>query len=139
MTEKREPWYAKGIRFECTQCADCCHAHGEYDRVYLDRSEAESMAKLKSLSLEEFIDRHCFIEDGAVLLRFVEGKCGMLEGRRCGVYSARPAQCRTWPFWAENLSRRTWNSEIAPFCPGVGKGRVHTKTEIERAAGLRDA
>ncbi len=134
MTSTKPPWYAKGIRFECTQCADCCHAHGEYDRVYLTQAEAESMAKLKGLELEDFIRRHCIEEDGDLLLRFVDGKCGMLDGRRCGVYTARPEQCRTWPFWKENLSRRVWNSEIAPFCPGVGKGRLYTKGEIEKSA-----
>lgn len=138
MTSRQRPWYAKGIRFECTQCGDCCTAHGEYDRVYLDRTEAESMAKLRGLSFDDFVVRHCFEEDGRLLLRFIDGKCGMLEGKRCGVYSARPVQCKTWPFWRENLSKRVWNSEIVPFCPGVGKGRVHSRAEIDRAAALGD-
>ena len=28
-------------------------------------------------------------------------------------------QCRTWPFWPENMSSKAWTS-IAAFCPGVG-------------------
>ena len=29
----------------------------------------------------------------------------------CSIYRARPAQCRTWPFWPENLlSKRDWHS-----------------------------
>jgi Fe-S-cluster containining protein len=40
----------------------------------------------------------------------------------CGIYAARPMQCRTWPFWPENLkSPRHW-SEVKRRtpCPGMG-------------------
>ena len=34
-----------------------------------------------------------------------DGKTG------CSIYAERPAQCRTWPFWSENLtSRATWEA-----------------------------
>ena len=46
-----------------------------------------------------------------------------LDGARCSVYEARPTQCRTWPFWPENMTPRSWTS-IARFCPGVGKGTI---------------
>ena len=40
----------------------------------------------------------------------------------CGVYLARPMQCRTWPFWAENLeSPEAW-AATAAICPGIGSG-----------------
>jgi Fe-S-cluster containining protein len=42
----------------------------------------------------------------------------------CSVYRARPAQCRTWPFWPENLtSRRTWDAvKRRTPCPGMDSG-----------------
>lgn len=47
------------------------------------------------------------------------------------MYDIRPRQCRTWPFWPENMKRSFWEEEIAPFCPGIGQGRLFTAVEIE--------
>jgi Fe-S-cluster containining protein len=48
--------------------------------------------------------------------------CPFLDGSRCSVYGARPAQCETFPFWPENLkTKKRWN-ELASFCPGIGRG-----------------
>ncbi len=45
------------------------------------------------------------------------------EGKRgCSIYSVRPLQCRTWPFWPENIkSPQAWE-RVAQSCPGVNKG-----------------
>jgi Fe-S-cluster containining protein len=52
----------------------------------------------------------------------------------CSVYEARPLQCRTYPFWPSLLeSRRAWD---AMGCPGMGKGELHSREEIERAMAL---
>ena len=59
-----------------------------------------------------------------------KGNCLFLINDRCSVYKARPIQCRTWPFWNENMNAKTWNKEIALFCPGIGKGRKYTKESI---------
>jgi Fe-S-cluster containining protein len=55
-----------------------------------------------------------------------------LDGVRCSVYRARPEQCRTWPFWPENMSERVWTKEVKRDCPGIGIGRLHSPREIER-------
>ena len=48
--------------------------------------------------------------------------CPFLDGARCTVYEARPAQCGSFPFWPENVkSRKAWD-DLAAFCPGVGQG-----------------
>ena len=53
-----------------------------------------------------------------------------MKDNKCTVYQSRPIQCRTWPFWPENMNTKTWNNNIAKNCPGVGKGKVITKKEI---------
>lgn len=50
----------------------------------------------------------------------------------CSIYAARPLQCRTWPWWPENLaSRRSWEAvrKRTP-CPGMGQGTVHSVQQI---------
>ncbi|RKX73687.1 MAG: YkgJ family cysteine cluster protein, partial [Spirochaetes bacterium] len=48
------------------------------------------------------------------------------------VYDYRPLQCRSYPFWGSNLiSETAWN-ELEKNCPGVNKGKLHTKEQIER-------
>jgi Fe-S-cluster containining protein len=50
----------------------------------------------------------------------------------CGLYEARPEQCRTWPFWEGNLrSRKSWEETKKHVpCPGMDTGPVHDFVEI---------
>jgi len=52
--------------------------------------------------------------------------------RGCAIYSVRPNQCRTWPFWSGNLTRPDdWNI-AAKKCPGLNRGKLYTFEEIEK-------
>jgi Fe-S-cluster containining protein len=52
--------------------------------------------------------------------------------RVCGVYAARPLQCRTWPFWPGNLaSEEQWNA-AAVRCHGMNRGRKFSSEEIAK-------
>lgn len=49
---------------------------------------------------------------------------------RCTVHRERPTQCRTWPFWPENLkSRRTWR-QAGRNCEGIERGPTVSFREI---------
>jgi uncharacterized protein len=129
----RRPWYAEGLQFECRpDCGHCCTRHGDYDYVYLDPGDVARLAGHLGLGMREFRALHTRKDDGHTILRMDGPACPFLEGARCGVYDARPTQCRTFPFWPENLaSRRRWE-ELASFCPGIGNGpvvRLHTIRE----------
>jgi Fe-S-cluster containining protein len=51
--------------------------------------------------------------------------------RVCGIYPARPQQCRTWPFWDSNLrSRQAWEA-AGRHCHGIDRGQVHSLESIE--------
>ena len=54
----------------------------------------------------------------------------------CTVYPARPDQCRTWPFWPENVARRKDWEHVCEVCPGPGQGRVHTLAEIQNSLAM---
>ena len=52
-------------------------------------------------------------------------------GKYCEVYSTRPLQCRTWPFWKGLLANKHSWQAAAEGCPGMNKGRLFTQNEIE--------
>ena len=60
------------------------------------------------------------------------------ETRRCTVYTARPAQCRTWPFWKSNIENRDAWKATQEGCPGAGHGQLVQLEEIERRAAVID-
>ena len=56
--------------------------------------------------------------------------------RQCSVYEVRPLQCRTWPFWPENLwSKKTWD-HAAKRCHGMNAGHRHFTLDQIAAAGI---
>jgi Fe-S-cluster containining protein len=56
----------------------------------------------------------------------------------CSLYEARPSQCRTWPFWSENLtSEAAWQqAKNETPCPGMDTGKLISANEIRI---IRDA
>lgn len=130
-----KPWYREGLRFGCTNCSDCCRSHGEYVNVYLSVTDVTRLAGTLKLERKVFLHQYTDrVEDGIWKLKWPEDACVFLGEKGCTVYDGRPEQCRTWPFWPENLRRDVWEKEIAPFCPGVGEGRLYTLGEIRKLA-----
>ncbi|GJM21978.1 MAG: hypothetical protein DHS20C15_18930 [Planctomycetota bacterium] len=130
------PWYADGLRFECTACGKCCHNHGDgYEYVFSSRSERKALAEHFGVSLRRFEADYCERVAGRISFRGVDGACIFLQDGQCSVYRLRPKQCSTFPFWPELLeSRSTWEADVASFCPGVDQGPVHDLAEIRRRA-----
>lgn len=128
--------FENGVRFECQGSGKCCMSRGSYGYVYLSADDRKRMAQELSLPVRTFTRRYCEQSHGLYHLKNPEKDCQFLEGTRCGIYAGRPTQCRTWPFWPENMNPRTWNSEVAPFCAGIGKGKLHSPEEIERSLAL---
>ena len=128
-------WYEDGIRFSCKGCGECCVDRGEYAYVFLNEGEEKSLAGILSMEVDEFLHRYTASVDGFIALVNEGEACVFLDsGGRCTVYRSRPQQCRTWPFWPEVLNRKTWRAEVAPHCPGIGKGRLHMRRDIDRIA-----
>jgi Fe-S-cluster containining protein len=127
-----EKFWENGIRFQCQGSGNCCVSRGGYGYVYMTLEDRQRMAKTLGLSTRSFTTKYCLKEDGIWrLANPPEGDCLFFKARRCTVYEGRPTQCRTWPFWPETLKPKTWTGEVAAFCPGVGKGRVWSKDEVE--------
>ncbi len=108
-------------------------SRGAYGYVYVTLDDRRRIARLLRLPTQVFTRQYCEKEHGIWKLKDFTKACRFLEGKSCGIYQARPTQCRTWPFWPETLGAKAWDREVASYCPGVGKGRVWSREEIQKA------
>jgi hypothetical protein len=126
-------WFSDGLRFECTQCGDCCT--GAPGHVWVNQDEIAAMAETLGIPAAEFEEVHVRNVGVRKSLREHEnGDCVLFDAtsRRCTVYATRPRQCRTWPFWESNIkSPDTWR-DTCQACPGCGKGEVVSVEEVIR-------
>lgn len=92
------------------------------------------MAAQLGLVMETFLERYArkSVDDGCWELMEEQTDfgfdCVLLErcdetGKTiCLAHDSRPVQCRTWPFWPDNLkSKKAWN-RAAKSCEGIGRG-----------------
>ncbi len=126
-----EPWFKNGLRFECTQCGDCCTGAPGY--VWVNRDEIAAIASELKLTVDEFEKR--FVRKVGIrksLIEYANGDCVFFDGhaRKCTVYNARPRQCRTWPFWQSNTRTPEAWQQTCEVCPGSGKGKLHSAEQI---------
>jgi Fe-S-cluster containining protein len=132
-------WYAGGLRFECTQCGDCCSGAEGY--VWVNQTEIEGMAGKLGMTPADFESR--YVKRVGVRRSLTEranGDCVLLDekSRKCLAYEERPRQCKTWPFWDSNIrSPEAW-AEAAEACPGCNKGNlVPLESIVEQASRIR--
>jgi Fe-S-cluster containining protein len=153
-----EPWYTDGLKFTCSQCGNCCTGGPGF--VWISREEIVRLAEFLKITPEQTVEEYCrkvdgqfslkefrnssgnydcvFLKEEKVTVRAAAGGGPVVHARRrCAVYEVRPLQCRTWPFWPENLwSRKTWD-HAARRCQGMNAGHRHFSRE--KIESLRDA
>ncbi|MDR1894336.1 MAG: YkgJ family cysteine cluster protein [Spirochaetales bacterium] len=128
-----EPFYKTGLSFECRRCSSCCRFQPGY--VFLSRQDREALAGFFNLSTGDFMERYCrWVDLGhCSRLSLIEKSnldCIFWEGGGCSVYSVRPLQCRSYPFWFSSLSSPEAWKDLAAGCPGINRGRKHGLEEI---------
>lgn len=129
------PWYAGGLRFTCLGSSRCCRAQAVETFVFLSIEDRRRLAAFLGIPTASFTRRYCGRSSEDVFLRHPEQDCMFLQHGKCRVYEARPEQCRTWPFWSENMTERAWREEVLGFCAGAGKGRLYSREEIDKLLG----
>lgn len=130
------PWYREGLAFSCTRCGACCTGAPGY--VWVDEAEIEQLAAFGGETMEAFGSRYLRqVGDRISLIERPGGDCIFWDKTAgCTVYPARPVQCRTWPFWPENVETRQDWEYITTICPGSGKGRLYSAEEIVQSIGM---
>lgn len=127
-----QPWYHEGLRFQCTQCGDCCT--GAPGFVWVNQEEINVLAAHLQLDPDEFERKYVRrVGIRRSLIEFRNGDCVFFdtELRKCSVYEARPRQCKTWPFWDSNLDTPEDWQHTCDVCPGSGKGKLYSLDVIE--------
>jgi len=106
----------------CASCGGAC-CIGESGYIWVTYSEIENIAKLLDLTVEDFANRYLKRAKNRYSLKeYSVGEYGYaciffdMKKRLCKIYSARPKQCRTFPFW-EDFRNNT--KELIKECPGV--------------------
>ena len=109
--------------------------------MWVTDDEIQRIADFLGLPVDEVKQTHTRkVANRVSLKEYGNGDCTFFDGetRRCKIYSVRPPQCRTWPFWNSNLeSPDTWK-EIQPNCPGAGHGKLYSLEKIHEHAAVLD-
>ncbi len=136
-----EHFYENGLKFECTQCSNCCRFDPGY--VFLSYNDLERLIKYFNITETEFIEKYCRKVDMGVhnrlsLIEKTNYDCIFWSNGGCEIYEARPLQCRSYPFWKPFLvDRISWDNESLS-CPGMNHGKLVSKEAIEDWLLLRD-
>jgi Fe-S-cluster containining protein len=129
-----EPFYKDGLKFSCQRCSACCR----FDPGFVNLSEQD----LAALQTWSGLDRETVIttwcrwvnrgdgEEYLCLKEKADFDC-ILWDNGCIAYESRPIQCSSYPFWASLVSDEDWWEANARDCPGINKGALHTREEIE--------
>ncbi len=133
--KKKQKWYAGGLRFQCFQCGACCSGLPGY--VWVTEQEIKNIAKFLNMEEKEFFRKYLRRVGTRISLKeklnydciFLERTNGQV---RCKIYPVRPKQCRTWPFWHNNLKDPDSWCHAGKRCPGINRGRLYQIDEIEK-------
>jgi Fe-S-cluster containining protein len=106
-------------QFRCKRCGYCCHQHGEYLYVYIETEDIERIAQHLGLTYDEVARKYTKRLIHGRTLRFVNKVCPFHTPKGCSIHPVKPEQCRTWPYWPENVSNNQFKAGIKRFCPGI--------------------
>jgi Fe-S-cluster containining protein len=131
---KKAPFYERGLRFSCVRCSVCCRYESGF--VFLSRPDLDALSFELKMKSDDFIAACCRwigTPEGFYQLSLREKSnydCIFWKDG-CTVYKARPRQCRSFPFWPGILESPGGWKNAALSCPGMGKGSLYTKEQIE--------
>ena len=124
---QQSPWYAEGLEFSCSGCGDCCRGEGY---VWVSPEEIEALTDFLGIEIAEMSKRYLrSFGPETSLTEKANYDCIFWEGH-CTVYAARPGQCRTFPFWPNNIASKGAWKKLERQCRGAGQGEHYDLVEI---------
>jgi len=127
-----DPWYKNGLRFACTECGACCTGSPGY--VWLEENDIKSICEHLLISREDFLKRYTRQVGHRFALKehMRTYDCVFLKDNRCQIYSSRPEQCRSFPWWVEQLTSPEAWKEASKHCEGIDhpEGKLYSVAEI---------
>jgi Fe-S-cluster containining protein len=126
-------FYTSGLKFSCKRCSSCCRYDAGF--VYLCENDLNKLIMKLNMDRNSFIRTYCrWVTDsnGKEVLSLKEkiNKDCILWDSGCMVYTERPLQCRTFPFWESIVaSAQSWDI-AASGCPGMNSGELHSEKAI---------
>ncbi|MCC6575272.1 MAG: YkgJ family cysteine cluster protein [Planctomycetes bacterium] len=120
-----KPWHSDGVHFRCKgpECGDCCSGKKGSGYVWVSETEMRAIATQLGLEICQFTTKYVRqVGNRYSLIEKSNQDCIFyIKDKGCGVYDARPTQCRTYPFWPEVVrTPESWALE-ALQCPGIDK------------------
>ncbi|MDY0120510.1 MAG: YkgJ family cysteine cluster protein [Sulfurimonas sp.] len=118
----REEGYS--YSFDPNACASCqgrC-CTGESGYIYVSKAEIEKIADLLGLDVAAFAQDYLYKKGYKYSIKEIKYndsyECVFYdrESNGCGIYEARPTQCKTFPFWDYYKTRV---DELKLECPGI--------------------
>ncbi len=110
--------------FDPSACASCegrC-CTGESGYIYVSKNEIENIAELLGMQANDFAKEYLYKKGYKYSIKEMKFngsyECVFYnrETNGCGIYDARPTQCRTFPFWEYYKTRV---EELKLECPGI--------------------
>lgn len=106
----------------CESCAgNCCI--GESGYIWINKQEMAKLSDLLDISIMELKEKYLNKIDYKYSIKEIQldtnnYACTFfdLEKKQCGIYHARPVQCRTFPFW-DYFQNRV--NEVKEECPAI--------------------
>lgn len=120
------------MKFQCQESCGgkCCSRSKENSGafVFLTKSDVNIIEKATGRNREKFSEllefdstRFTRKKSKQRVLKMVGDACTFFEKGKCKIFENRPMQCKTFPFWPENMKAYKWN-KLKKFCIGIGKG-----------------
>jgi Fe-S-cluster containining protein len=103
--------------------------------VYVNDREITEISAFMEIPRQVFVERCLYVLKSSHAIKEADdGRCIFFENG-CAIYPVRPLQCRTFPFWFQNMrSLYAWKG-VAAVCPGIGKGHLYSKEAILECIG----
>ena len=98
----------------------CCTGKPGY--VWVTEEEIQKIAAFLNISVEKMMKTYVRQKENRYALierKSMNYDCCFLKDKKCQVYPVRPKQCRTFPWWIQNLKTRESWITAARECEGI--------------------